>query len=69
MRYPIVNWDRPRVLGQAQETEAVRKARILFEKVQAIYPNLVSILGKEKADQGLEEARANLEKAQKEVAG
>jgi len=72
MNYRIVNLGTgilgprpaPPARGLGQDTEAVRKARALYERVQASYQNLVSLLGKAKADLAVEQAKKNLEKAE-----
>lgn len=72
MRYEIVNRGTG-ILGAVRpapakrlglETEEVRKARELLQKVQNNYQNLASLIGKEAADLAVKQAQDNLKKAE-----
>jgi hypothetical protein len=72
MRYEIVNRGTG-ILGAVRqspakslglESEEVRKARELLQKVQNNYQNLASLIGKEAADLAVKQAQENLKKAE-----
>lgn len=73
MNYKIMNLGtgilgpRPAPAGRhlGQDKEAVIKARALYERVQANHQNLVSLLGKAKADLAVEQALERLQEAEK----
>lgn len=69
MRYPVANLGTG-ILGPARPVlgrndQAVAKAAALYEKVQASYPNLVALVGQEKADEIVRQARENLANAER----
>ena len=67
MRYRVVNLGTG-ILGQ-QETEAVRKARALLDRVRASRGNLAKIIGEDKAAQAVLQAEENLKKAEEAARG
>jgi hypothetical protein len=67
VRYRVVNLGTG-ILGQ-QETEAVRKARALLDRVRASRGDLAKIIGEDKADQAVLEAEENLKKAEEAARG
>jgi len=72
MKYEIVNRGTG-ILGAVRppqgkrlglETEEVRKARELLQKVKNNYQNLASVIGKDAADLAVKQAQDNLKKAE-----
>jgi hypothetical protein len=70
VRYKVVNLGTG-ILGQQpgpQETEAVRQARALLDRVRARRRDLAVAIGEDKAAQAVIEAEENLKKAEAEAA-